>query len=175
VKARTAVLVGLAIASLALTMGCDEPVPPTAPTIPNITNVNINNIGTQPGPNPSPSPGTGQCVREAIDSVRVNPFGYQNCPTAPPNNSSGLLPFGCTARVTATPKDRAGVDVPASLHGTQITWSVAIGADRIVVTDDPEQPFNKNVRMRDGSAPGEFRLEATVCTVTGAWNGRTTP
>lgn len=139
------------------------------------TNTNTNG---QPGGSASPSPGPGSggsCPGAAlIASIRVNPFGY-DCPSGvtKPNNSSGLLPVGCTAAVTATPKDAAGVDVPASLHGTDIAWSVVSGGIYIEVTSDPNQTFNKNVKGL--SAPGEFNLQATVCGKSGAWVGRTIP
>lgn len=168
-RLRSSIAVLLAVVSLSF--ACDE-APPTAP---NITNINQNTVILNPGsPDASPSPG-GQCVREAVDSVRVNPFGYEGCPGQRPSNSSGLLPAGCTARVTATPKGPTGQDTPSSLHGTQIVWSVTSGAALIEVTDNPEQPFNKNVRARQGVTSGEFQLTATVCGVTGGWNGRVVP
>lgn len=160
------------LAALLATVACDEKVASPTPQG-NQTQIVTVIVGSQPSPNASPSPGSGSCTPGVVEFVRVNPFGYDGCPGTPPPNSSGLLPAGCTARVTATPKDRNGADVPASLHGQNIIWAVTIGADKILVTDDPEQPFNKNVQMRSGSAPGEFQLTATVCSVTGAWNGRT--
>lgn len=132
-----------------------------------------NNIGL-PSPSASPSPGSGSCpVAGVIASIRVNPFGYQ-CPagTPVPNNSSGVLPIGCTAVVTATPKDVAGRDVPDNVHGPNITWSTESGASFIDVTDWPGNAFNKNVA---GRSPGEFRLTASLCGITGAWNGRVVP
>jgi hypothetical protein len=165
------------LASLALvfTSSCNEPVAPTpVPQGNQVVNVNVN-VGTvAPSPNPSPSAGPGGCTPGVVEFVRVGPFGYDGCPGAPPANSSGLLPAGCVAHVTATPKDRNGLDVPASLHGTQVVWSVVVGSDRITVTEDPTQNFNRNVQKTPSSAPGEFSLQATVCGVTGAWNGRTT-
>lgn len=140
------------------------------------TATNNNSVPTGPAmPAASPSPAPGTCLApELIDSVRVNPFGY-DCPDGvpKPTNSSGLLPMGCIAAVTATPKKADGTDVPAELHGTAISWSIPIGAQYVQVTDDPIQPFNKNVTAV--SAPGEFQLAATVCGKTGAWNGRTVP
>lgn len=132
-----------------------------------------NNTPTQlPTPGASPSPSPGSCPGAAlVDHVRVNPFGYDCGGNQAPPNSSGLLPMGCIAAVTATPKDAQGNDVPSDLHGPNITWSVTIGGSYIQVTDDPLQPFNKNVRAV--SAPGEFQLMATVCGKSGAWNGRT--
>lgn len=106
----------------------------------------------------------------AVKSVRVNPFGY-DVPdgVTKPANSSGLLPVGATALVTATPKDQTNKDVPDVVHGPGISWSLVFGGSHVEVTDDPTQPFNKRVR---GLSVGEFQLTATVCGVTGAWNGR---
>jgi hypothetical protein len=106
----------------------------------------------------------------AVKSVRVNPFGY-DVPDGveKPANSSGLLPVGATALVTATPKDQTNKDVPDVVHGPGISWSLVFGGSHVEVTDDPTQPFNKRVR---GLSVGEFQLTATVCGVTGAWNGR---
>lgn len=125
--------------------------------------------GTSPATGASPDPAG--CTA-AVKSVRVNPFGYDDCPGNKPSNSSGLLPLGCVARVTATPKDALGKDVPASVHGQAIAWSVMLGSNHIQVTDDPEEGFNKNVR---GTSEGEFSLAAQVCGVTGSWNGRVVP
>lgn len=122
------------------------------------------------GSNPS-GPSTPGC-EAAVKSVRVNPFGYDCEDTDAPNNSSGLLPLGCTARVTATPKDATGRDVPDTVHGPNIGWAVSFGGSHIEVVDDPSQAFNKNVRA---VSVGEFSLTATVCGVSGAWNGRVVP
>lgn len=155
---------------------CDEAPPPTAPTIIVRGGDQTVIIGSNPpGSGASPAPGQTGCNREAIDSVRVNPFGYEGGTGTKPANSSGLLPSTWTALVTATPKDPSGRDVPAELHGSQITWAVATGAHLIEVTDDPTQPFNKHVKAKSGVTSGEFLLTATVCGVTGGWNGRITP
>lgn len=141
----------------------------------NITNNNF--LGGSPTASPSPGGAGGGCpVSGVIDSIRVSPFGYQ-CPagTTVPVNSSGVLPAGCTAIVTATPKDPTGRDVPDNVHGPNIAWSTPIGASLINVDDFAGQPFNKNVSARTGVTSGEFRLEATVCGETGAWTGRVIP
>lgn len=166
-------------AAVALALGltsCDEP--PAAPTPvqpPAVTVTQIVNVGQVPGPGTNPSPAPTNCVPEAIDSVRVNPFGYA-CPAGvtPPRNGSGEVPANCTAIFTATPKRPDGTDVPAALHGSNITWAVPIGSERVQLTDFGDQPFNKNVTVRPGSAPGEVQITATVCGKTGAWIGRTT-
>jgi hypothetical protein len=158
-----------ALIVLALSMvACDLNLPGSS----TIINTATNNNAPPPTPGASPSPAAGSCPGAAlVDHVRVNPFGYDCSGNQAPPNSSGLLPMGCIAAVTATPKDAQGNDVPSDLHGPSITWSVTIGGSYIQVTDDPLQPFNKNVRAV--SAPGEFQLAATVCGKTGAWNGRT--
>jgi hypothetical protein len=166
--ARGIVLLALALAALA----CDLNLPGSSTTI--NTNTATNTNGQNPTASPSPSPAPGSCAGAAIiNTVRVNPFGY-DCPAGipKPSNSSGLLPVGCTAAVTATPKDFAGNDVPAELHGTEILWVVETGGQFIQVTSDPNEAFNKNVLGVAG--PGEFVLAATVCGKRGAWVGRTT-
>ena len=163
-------LYGAALAALLLAVACYPPTVPT-PVPPTITLNCIGNSCNGPSPAPSPSPGAEACAA-AIDSIRVNPFGYECDPgVSKPANNSGLLPMGCTAAVTATPKDKAGKDVPAEVHGSGITWSVVLGASHVEVTDWPAEPFNKNARA---VSPGEFSLSATVCGHTGAWNGRVT-
>ena len=133
-----------------------------------------NNITAPPTTTPSPGGPTGCPVAGVIDSIRVNPFGYR-CTSGPtPNNSSGTLPANCQADVTATPKDAAGNDVPAAVHGQGIRWSVPIGASLIFV-DDGVQPFNKAVSVRPGVTSGEFQLSAELCGKQGSWNARVTP
>lgn len=123
------------------------------------------NGGGGVGPSGPSAPGCEAMVK----TVRVNPFGYDCEDADAPNNSSGLLPLTCTARVTATPKDATGRDVPDTVHGPNITWSLPFGGSHVEVNDDPSQPFNKNVRA---VSVGEFSIEATVCGVVGRWNGR---
>lgn len=135
--------------------------------------VTNNIILGQNGPTTDPSPASGCPVAGVIDSIRVNPFGYDCQSGVPrPANSSGLLPVGCVARVTATPKDSGGNDVPANVHGQGIVWATTFGASLVQVDDDPSNSFNKNVTARSGVTSGEFRIEATVCGKTGSWNGR---
>lgn len=160
-----------AVAIMAILLGaCDLNLPGSTTTINTATN---NQSQPAPAPVGSPSPAPGTCAGAAIIAlVRVNPFGY-DCPDGvpEPSNNSGLLPVGCTARVTATPKDIRGNDVPAEVHGPDIGWSIIAGSQYIQVTDDPFENFNKNVMGLSG--PGEFVLQATVCGRSGVWAGRT--
>src|SRR5262245_54887747 len=64
-----------------------------------------------PAPQSAPS---GACIAPA---VRVGPFGYSCVGVDVPSNVSGVLPRGCTAVLTATPKYGDGRDVPPELHG----------------------------------------------------------
>lgn len=124
------------------------------------------------GPSASPSPAPG-CAT-AIDSVRVAPFGFECTSADKPNNSAGVLPLTCTARVTATPKGKfpGNGDVPAEIHGPNITWTLRTGTGNVEVLDDPTQPFNKNV---SALKVGSFSLSATVCGVEGSYNGLVVP
>ena len=135
---------------------------PTGPGPINIYNQNTNNNG-QPGPGSSPSPGQGGEL-PAGSWVRVGMFG-QSCPsgvTVPQNGTRQIKP-GCTALITATPKAADGSDLPASIHGQLIAWSVPAGAGVVNVTADSE-PFNRSVRCL---GLGTFTLSATVKGVTG--------
>jgi hypothetical protein len=109
---------------------------------------------------------------QAINYVRVS-FYEINCPegVVPPGTNFDLLYVGCVGKLTATPKDALGHDVPSRIHGPDIEWELRRGGDEGVVTvrDDRNQDFNKKV---DGLAPGDFQLCATVQGVEGCLNGR---
>jgi hypothetical protein len=141
-----------------------------------IVNTATNNNGPTavPTPGASPSPSAGSCPGAAIiASIRVNPFGYECAAGIPePNNNSGLLPVGCEARLTATPKRADGTDVPADLHGTEIVWGSPIGTQYIQTRPDSENTFNRYVRAVTG--PGQISVPATVCGKTGAWEAQVT-
>lgn len=112
-----------------------------------------------PSPSPSASPSGGQ-----IASVRVGPFG-QDMPVgiAPPPNNQRPYPVGFhgATYVTATPKDAAGNDVPLSVHGTNLEWSVPVGADVVDVFIDPVNPHGFNVKVY-AESPGLATLRATL-------------
>jgi hypothetical protein len=141
---------------------CQQP-PPTQPDI-SIFNNNqaINQGGSNPGS--SPSPGAGGDL-PAGSFIRIGMFG-QSCPSGVtvPNNGSRQIKIGCTGQITATPKAADGSDLPASVHGPTIAWSVPAGSGVVNVLADSE-PFNRSVKCLGA---GVFTLAATVKGVTGS-------
>jgi hypothetical protein len=81
----------------------------------------------------------------------------------PPSNGSRQIKAGCVASITATPKDSAGVDLPAAVHGPTIAWSVPAGSGTVNCLADSE-PFNRTCRC---VGLGVFTLQATVKNLTG--------
>lgn len=135
----------------------------------NLTKIDIGRNPNEPTPvaTPTPTPAPTASPTPAAEGlgegayVRVGVFGY-SCPSGvnAPRNGSGELPLSCTAHVTATPKDKNGDDIPASLHGPSISWVVS----GPVVCTAPSEPFNRDCR---GVAAGTAQLRATVKGVTG--------
>ena len=107
---------------------------------------------------------------DVIHYIRVAFYGFR----CPPNVSRppaplGLLPLGCEGLATATPKDLAGKDVPASIHGPDITWELSQGEDVVAVLPNGDQDFNRAVRPLK---LGKFGLCATVRGVSGCLDGK---
>jgi hypothetical protein len=184
---------GRLLAVLAASTGCqtvveDLPSRPTSPlnAAPILVVVPVPSGGVPaPAATPTPTPtpaaptpaptATPTPERGPIDSVRVAFFGI-NCKDVgktPPNNGRRELPVGCIGYVTATPKDKNNVDVPASVHGPDVDWELRAGSG-IVDVLPPTFPnvFNKDLR---GRRTGEFSLCATVKGVQGCLNGTVTP
>ena len=90
-----------------------------------------------------------------------------------PNNGKGQLPKGCRGYVTATPKDKNNIDVPAKIHGPNITWELVYG-DSVVSVEDPTFPSDFNKDLVPVSI-GDFGLCATVKGVTGCLHGHVIP
>jgi hypothetical protein len=108
-------------------------------------------------------------AEQAISYIRVAFFGI-DCPAgvvAPPQQY-GRLPLGCVGYLTATPKDRSGLNVPSFIHGPDITWELRAGEDK-VAPRPVEVPFNYVLVSRD---IGNFSFCATVKGVTGCLEGR---
>jgi hypothetical protein len=110
-------------------------------------------------------------AEDAISYIRVAFFGIE-CPPGVeiPPLPWGRLPQVCTGYVTATPKDRGGLNVPSFIHGPDITWELRSGDGR-VVPRPVEVPFNYALVAR---AVGNFSFCATVKGVTGCLDGRVT-
>jgi hypothetical protein len=139
------------------TPGTPSPTPSATPT---------------PAPAPTPTPNTGGAP--AFHHLRVAFFGVdcRNGKTEP-NNGARQVPQGCVGYVTATPKDANNVDVPASIHGPNISWSLEYG-DNVVDVRESIFPndFNRDVH---GKRVGPWQLCATVKNVRGCLSGEVTP
>ena len=128
-------------------------------------------------PAPTPPGGAAPCV---VPALRVAPFGYDCIASVPvPSNTSGRLPIGCIAVLTATPKYGDGRDVPPELHGPNISWSVISGQNVVALIDFPNEPFNKLVKpLSDTTADptdvssGFFTIQATACGTTGTFTAQ---
>ena len=109
-------------------------------------------------------------AEDMIARIRVAFFGFR-CPEGEPKPPpyAGLLPLRCEGLVTATPKDDAGKDVPASVHGPDIEWELSQGEDVVASYPTSDQPFNRVVRPFQ---TGKFGLCATVKGVTGCLDGK---
>ena len=188
----------IAVAALAFGYGCQTITEemPTRPdpviTAPIVVVIPIGNPQAQlpgpaptpapaPAPNPTPKPTPNPAPTATpwpdagpIDSIRVGFFGISCKNGKPtPRNGERKLPVGCTGYVTATPKDKNNVDVPAKVHGPNISWNLMWGKGTVDVKI-PSFPsdFNKDVL---GLRVGEFSLCATVKGVEGCLHGFVIP
>lgn len=67
----------------------------------------------------------------------------------PPQNYELKLPMACDALITATPKDKYGVNVPLWLHGTNPEIWVRNGEHTVIdMGEVPKEPFNKWIYAR---------------------------
>ena len=126
-------------------------------------------------PTPAPAPtATPAPNRGPIDSIRVGFFGISCKNGKPtPRNGERRLPTGCTGYVTATPKDRNNIDVPANVHGPNIAWRLMWGNGTVEVKKPTfASDFNKDLL---GLRPGEFSLCAEVRGVEGCLHGFVIP
>jgi hypothetical protein len=109
-------------------------------------------------------------AEDVIARIRVAFYGFR-CPEGEPKPPPymNVLPVRCEGLATATPKDNAGKDVPASVHGPEIFWELSQGEDVVATFPSGEQPFNRVVRP---FTKGRFGLCATVKGVTGCLDGK---
>lgn len=170
-----AVLVGLMALSLMFAVGCV----PTAPDPPPQPNISFSCIGNSCNTGEQSNGQTGAQGPANLPegtTIRVGIFGH-DCPAnvTPPNNGSGQIRSSCRgAGITATPKDRNGVDLDASVHGTQIEWSVT-GGTATCTGSYLGNVFNQFCSCPAGSAGTTFSLTAKVKNVTGVLNGSCIP
>lgn len=113
---------------------------------------------------------------DLIARVRVAFWGFDCDPgVVVPVRLARELPRGCDGSVTATPKDKDGVDVPLAVHGPDIVWELRRGADLVDVLPDERFPNPFNVVLRPKGPLGAFHVCATVQGVEGCLAGTTTP
>ncbi len=150
-------IVGLAFAAIVTMVACEGFLSPS-------TTVVTNQTQNEPGDGGSGgSGGAPLACQGAVASVVIEQVAFTPC-----DASGGVVTVGCSGKITATPKNRDGSNVPEAVHGPEIDWNVEFGSQFLRIDDDAN-PFNKNV---EGVLPGEFRVSATVCGVTGSWGGR---
>lgn len=110
---------------------------------------------------------------ENIDYIFVTAYGFfcdASSVSQPTKGSKPVLPLGCDASVTATPKTFDHVDVPLSIHGPDVEWELVEGNAAIRQWD--WQPFNLTVYPLGA---GPLKLCATVKGVRGCLSGRIVP
>lgn len=146
----------LAVASL-LTSACFDS--ETLIFAPTQTSTQTQGGGTQPSPGAAASPGAaGACF---VHTVRTGPFGFDcNLGVTAPSNNSGVLPMGCRANITATPKDINGDNIAPAQHGPIGTWRVTSGNVSVIPRPDDSLGFNAIVTPL---GPGPFTVANEVC------------
>jgi hypothetical protein len=111
--------------------------------------------------------------KDVISYIRVAFFGFKcDDGVVPPPNALGKLPMGCVGFVTATPKDKDGVDVDPRIHGADVAWLLTEGKGVVDTHHVDGQPFNWNLQpLRLGT----FQWCATIQGITGCLNGEVIP
>lgn len=164
---------GLAMLALALllvscTPEAPSPLPPTPVTNGGITctagnNSNVNCGNVTPAPSPSPLPG----ADNEVNSLLVTCYGFGAAPGQPePNHGVCALPPGYPAiDITASPKNKAGADIPRPGPQTDsaiMDWTFAVnptGAATLVVKS--ENRFNAVITPAGARVPAAFTATAT--------------
>jgi hypothetical protein len=113
---------------------------------------------------------------DLIARVRVAFWGFECNPGVEvPSTLARVLPRGCDGSVTATPKDKDGVDVPLAVHGPEIEWELRRGDEVVNVLPDKRFPNPFNLVLRPKGPLGAFHLCATVQGVEGCLAGTVVP
>lgn len=151
---------------------CTLPTEPDPPPQPNISFSCIGNSCNVGDTGSGQTGAQGPATLPEGTTIRVGIFGHDCAPgTVTPPNSSGQIKASCRgAGITATPKDKNGADLDASVHGTQIEWSVAGGS--VTCTGSYlGNVFNQFCSCPAGAVGTTFSLTAKVKNVTGVLNG----
>jgi len=164
---------GLAVLALAALASCspDGPAAPTLPTNSNTCTVTGSGtcvIGdgsgnvTNPTPNPSAAPGGDNVVV----SFAIFCYGFGARPDQPePNHNECALPVGYpNIAVTASPKNKAGVDVPNPGDKTStdiIDWRFSVSPPGAATLDiKADNRFNAQVNPASPRVAATFTLVA---------------
>jgi hypothetical protein len=117
-------------------------------------------------------------LEDVFAYVRLSFYHFECDPgiRTPGPGIEGTVPVGCHGLLTATPKQKNHVDVPAWLHGNEVEWTLEEGHDVVRLTDyrPPNVAVNPfNVMLHATSAPGQYRVCAKVKGFVGCLSGRT--
>ncbi len=152
------IVAALAGAWVACTINLPTPTGSTGPVI--VTqNQNSHNVGAT-DPTGTTTPGPGGAV--LASSVRVGIF-TEACTdgrTSYPDNALNAIPVGCSAKLTATPKDASNADLnlpEPAFQAMTVAWSIS-GGSCLDLGDDGNK-FNRVVK---GVAVGSCSVCATV-------------
>lgn len=165
----------VALVGILALSGCSptQPDPPPLPTSSNsctVTGANSTcNIGTGNGTvtNPTPSPAASPGGDNVVDSFPIFCYGFGAIPPQPePNHNECALPVGYpNIAVTASPKNKAGVDIPNPGDKTDskiIDWTFAVSpANAATLTIQGDNRFNARVEPASPRVSCVFTLTAT--------------
>lgn len=114
---------------------------------------------------------------DVIAYVRTHLWQFECEPgVVPPPPIEDKLPLRCEGRITATPKQRNGRDVPSWVHGPDVAWELREGEQVVSLDYDwrfGQNPFNQLLRPK--GRVGGFVVCATVLGKEGCLNGKTIP
>lgn len=130
----------------------NDPLPTSPGTTVIVNQTVIIEGGEAPGTNKPPS---GSCVVTRLAGGIFGDRGGAACS----GRVSGRLKVGCEVDFTITPKKLDGTDAEPILHGTDLTVSETVGADRVTKGEDSSNVFNL---VLTGSTPGPYQLTATL-------------
>jgi hypothetical protein len=173
------VVVAWAFGALLVLSGCSKAAAPTPvavasplPTcVVNVTNngdgnVNVNGCGNTTVTQPSPSPSPGQAGDNVVNGFAIFCYGFGTPEGKPePNHNLCALPVGYPSiAVTASPKNKAGDDIPEPGDKTSekvIDWTFTVSpANAATLKIQPDNRFNAQVIPATSRVPATFTLTA---------------
>lgn len=166
--------IGAALLALVTLMSC-SPEAPTTPTVPTSSNTcTVTGSGTcvigdgsgnvtNPAPSPSAPGGGGDNI---VESFAIFCYGFGAQPGQPePNHQACALPVGYpNIAVTASPKNKAGVDIPNPGDKTSadvIDWRFSVSpANAATLIVQADNRFNAKVEPATPRVSANFTLVA---------------